>query len=233
MSPTTLGKPRGETACGYNRTGLRRTDRHPWRQLCPPQNTPQSQHVWEIPLEISLNAYTCTRARSIITVNSRLVHCQHVAAGQELSAHLGVSNTPESTACQQKYLGMAGGNSAAKEWLRFSDDSPHGPCSHSLVKEHLYPPLINEFVLQNKSAHPFICFALRAESMVRGDNFEDKYLYLISLLHSLPFHTRTRLCGEFLSGFEVSIELLWVTGHGGYQWDVEIHNHRAAGLQVT
>lgn len=44
-----------------------------------------------------LNPCICARARSIITVNSCLVYCQHVADGQELSAHLEVSNTPEST----------------------------------------------------------------------------------------------------------------------------------------
>lgn len=44
-----------------------------------------------------LKPYICARARSIITVNSCLIYCQRVADGQELSAHLGVSNTPEST----------------------------------------------------------------------------------------------------------------------------------------
>lgn len=97
----------------------------------------------KFPVEISLNVYTCARARSIITVNSCLVHCQHVADGQELSAHLGVSNTPGSIACQQKYLGMAGGNSAIEEWFRFCDDFSHCPCSPSLVKERLSPPLKN------------------------------------------------------------------------------------------
>lgn len=150
MSPTTLGKCRGETTCGYSKTGLRRTNRHPRSQLCPPQNTPQSHNACEkFPVEISLHPYTCARARSIITVNSCPVHCQHVADGQELSAHLGVSNTPGSTVRRQKYLGMAGGSCAATEWFRVCDDFPHCPCSHSLVKEHLYPPLMNEFVLQN------------------------------------------------------------------------------------
>lgn len=68
--------------------------------------------------------------------------------------------------------------------------------------------------------------------MVREDNFEDKYSCLISLLHSLPFHTQTWLCGPFLWGLEVSTDLLRVTGHGGCQWDEGIHNHRDAGLKL-
>lgn len=158
----------------------------------PTQNTPQSQGVWEIPLGISLNVYTCARARSIITGNLCLVHCQHVADGQELPARLGVSNTPESTAKvlgdSQRQLCRKGVVQISRWFLVmiFSSDFPYCHCSHSLVKEHLYPPLMSEL-------------------QVREDNFEDKYLCLISVLHSPSFHTHTWLRGPFLWGFEVSL----------------------------
>lgn len=186
----------------------------------------------KFPVEISLHPYTCARARSIITVNSCPIHCQHVADGQELSAHLGVSNTPGSAVCQQKYLGMAGGSCAATEWFRVCDDFPHCPCSHSLVKEHFIHLwwmslccrinlLIPIFALHWELNQWYKKIILRISIRVSSPSFTP---YNFLLLHGFV--------DPFLWGLEVSTDLLRVTGHGGCQWDEGIHNHRDAGLKL-
>lgn len=149
-----------------------------------------------------------------------------------LSAHLGVSNTPGSAVCQQKYSGMAGGSCAATEWFRVCDDFPHCPCSHSLVKEHFIHLwwmslccrinlLIPIFALHWELNQWYKKIILRISIRVSSPSFTP---YNFLLLHGFV--------DPFLWGLEVSIDLLRVTGHRGCQWDEGIHNHRDAGLKL-
>lgn len=68
---------------------------HPQSQQCSPEHSWIPMCVRNSPERFYLRTCICSRARSIVIVNSCLMYCQHVADGQGLSARLGVSNTPE------------------------------------------------------------------------------------------------------------------------------------------
>lgn len=93
MSPTSpsylhLGECRGEPTRGHSQAGSRETDRE-----SPPKHSSTPPSVRLSQWRFHLKPDICARGRSIITVTWCPLCCQHVADGQELSSHCGLSNT--------------------------------------------------------------------------------------------------------------------------------------------